>query len=136
MTPGRVVLAILLSGLAASLTDWFFGGVLFHDKYMAYPEIWRRPAGDAGGEGKAIAWSVVLGFVTCGVFILTAAAFRVHGYGSAIELAAAIWVIAPLPLLITNALFIKMHPLNVVAHSLGWLAKLLLAAVAVGWLVR
>jgi hypothetical protein len=136
MAPGHLVLAVLLSGFTASVTDWFFGGVLFHDKYMAYPEIWRREAGDAGGEGKAIAWSVVLGFVTCGVFILTAAAFHVHGYASALELAAAIWLIAPLPLLITNALFIKMHPLNVVAHALGWLAKLLLAAVAVGWLVR
>ena len=136
MTPGRVIVAVLLSGFAASVTDWFFGGVLFHDKYLAYPEIWRRQAGDAGGEGKAIAWSVVLGFVTCGVSILTAAAFHVHGYAWAMHLAMAIWLIAPLPLLITNALFIKMHPLNVVAHALGWLVKLLLAAVAVGWLTR
>jgi hypothetical protein len=40
----------------------------------------------------------------------------------------------PLPLLITNALFIKLHPLTVVAHALGWLVKLLVAAAAVGWL--
>jgi hypothetical protein len=43
------------------------------------------------------------------------------------------WIIAPLPLMITNALFIKLHPLNVVANSLGWLVKLLLAGAAAGW---
>lgn len=41
----RLVLAILLSSLAAIMTDGFFGGVLFHDKYLAYPEIWRRGGG-------------------------------------------------------------------------------------------
>jgi hypothetical protein len=34
----------------------------------------------------------------------------------------------------TNALFIKLHPLTVVAHALGWLVKLQLAGCAVGWL--
>jgi hypothetical protein len=33
-----------------------------------------------------------------------------------------------------NALWIKLHPLTVVSHALGWLARLLLAAVAVSWL--
>jgi hypothetical protein len=134
MNFGRVALAILFSGFAASMTDWFFGGVLFHEKYLAYPEVWRRRAGEPG-EGGAIAWSILLGFLTCGAFVLACLLFHVRGYGAAILFAAAIWLIAPLPLLITNALFIKMHPLNVVALALGWLVKLLLAAVAVGWLL-
>ena len=33
-----------------------------------------------------------------------------------------------------NALLIKLHPLTVVAHALGWLAKLLVVVGAVGWL--
>lgn len=131
MSPGRMALAIFLSGLAVSLTDWFFFGVLFHDKYLAYPEIWRDAA---GGEGKAVAWSILLGFVTCGAFVVACSALQVHGYAAAMRLAGAIWAIAPLPLLITNALFIKLHPLTVVAHALGWLVKLLVAAAAVGWL--
>jgi hypothetical protein len=45
-----MALAILLSGLAVSMTDWFFFGVLFHDKYLAYPEIWRPLP---GGEGSS-----------------------------------------------------------------------------------
>ncbi|HEY7617558.1 MAG TPA: DUF1761 family protein [Terriglobales bacterium] len=131
---GRIALAILLSGFATSMSDWFFGGVLFHEKYLAYPEIWRW-IGDKSAEARAIGWSIALGFVTCATFVLTYASFQVHGYGAAVRLALAIWLIAPLPLLISNALFIKMHPLTVLAHSLGWLVKLLLAALVVGWLV-
>jgi hypothetical protein len=131
MSSGHVALAILLSGLAVCLTDWLFFGVLFHDKYLAYPEIWRQaPA----GEGKAVFWSILLGFVTCAAFVVACSAFHVRAYAAATGLAAAIWAMVPLPLLITNALFIKLHPLTVLAHALGWLVKLLVAAAAVGWL--
>jgi hypothetical protein len=130
MTPGQFALATLLSGLAASMTDWVFFGVLFHDKMLLYPEVWRTPG---SGEGKKVAVSILLGFVTCGGFVFTCSAFQVHGYSSALEFAALIWVLAPLVIVVTNALFIKLHPLTVVAHSLGWLVKLLLAAAAVGW---
>ena len=130
MTLGQFALATLLSGLAASMTDWIFFGVLFHDKMLLYPEVWRTPG---SGEGKKVAVSILLGFVTCGGFVLTCSAFQIHGYAQALEFAAAIWVTAPLVIVITNALFIKLHPLTVVAHSLGWLVKLLLAAIAVGW---
>lgn len=131
MTLGQLALATLLSGLAVSMTDWLFFGVLFHDKMLLHPEVWRRAGG--GGEGKAVAVSILLGFVTCAGFALACSAFQIHGYSSALEFAVAIWVMAPLVIVVTNALFIKLHPLTVVAHSLGWLVKLLLAGVAVGW---
>ena len=88
MSQGHLALAILLSGLAVSMTDWFFFGVLFHDKYLAYPEIWRQAP---GGEGKAVIWSILLGFVTCGAFVLVCSAFHVRGYAAATRLARAIW---------------------------------------------
>jgi hypothetical protein len=131
----RIVVATLLSGILASFTDWFFGGYLFHKQYLAYPEIWRNAPGDKAGENRAILWSVVLGFLTCAAFVFACIVFHIHGYFAAIHLALFVWLIAPVPLLITNALFIKMHPLNVVSNSLGWLAKLILAALAVGWLL-
>ncbi|HKW90014.1 MAG TPA: hypothetical protein VJN21_14785 [Candidatus Acidoferrales bacterium] len=130
------VLAVLISGFLASFTDWFFGGYLFHKQYLAYPEIWRNKPGDNAGENRAILWSVILGFVTCAAFICACIAFRIHGYIAATHLALFVWVSAPVPLLITNALFIKMHPLNVVSNSLGWLAKLILPALAVGFFAK
>ena len=53
MTLSHMALAILLSGLAVSMTDWFFFGVLFHDKYRAYPEIWRQAPADVDGKADA-----------------------------------------------------------------------------------
>ena len=129
MSPSHMALAILLSGLAVSMTDWFFFGVLFHDKYLAYPEIWRGSVA-GGAEGKAVAWSILLGFVTCAAFVFACAALQ----APPILFAVAVWLMAPLPIVISNALFIKLHPLTVVAHALGWLVKLLAAAAAVGWL--
>jgi hypothetical protein len=128
----HIALAILLSGFVTSMTDWFFAGVLFHDKYLAYPEIWRRTVAGSG-ETKSVAWSIVLGFVTCGAFVLACIEFKMHGYGAALRFAGLVFLIAPLPLVVTNSLFIKMHPLTVVSHSLGWIVKLCVAALAVGW---
>lgn len=122
MDSWRVAVAIVLSGIVVSIADWFFGGVLFHSKYLAYPEIWRRGSGVS--ENKAIAWSIVLGFFSCAIFVVAYALLEGKGYAQAFGFALAVWLIAPLPLLITNGLFIKMHPLTVVAHGLGWLAKL------------
>jgi hypothetical protein len=135
MTFGHIALAVVLSGFVASFTDWFFGGFLFHKQYLTHPEIWRNKPGDKAGENRAILWSVILGFLTCAAFIFACLVFHIRGYFGPIHLALLIWVMAPVPLLITNALFIKMHPLNVVSNSLGWLVKLLLAALAVGWLL-
>jgi hypothetical protein len=35
-------LAIVVAGFVATFTDWLFMGVLFHDRYMRYPEVWRE----------------------------------------------------------------------------------------------
>ena len=125
--------AVVLSAIAGSVADWFFAGVLFHEKYLAYPEVWRPKLrqSDAG----PIAWSMILGFLTFIAFMTACVTFGIHGYRFDLEFATLLWLMVPLPLTITNALFIKLHPLIVVSHSLGWLAKLVLAALTAGWLL-
>jgi hypothetical protein len=127
------LLATFVTGFITSLTDCVFGGILFHGKYSAYPEIWRQ--GPSRGEAPAVAWSIALGFLTSAAFVSACIAFGVHGYRASLELAGLCWLMVPVPLLITNALFIKLHPLVVVSHSLGWLAKLGVAAVVAGFLL-
>jgi hypothetical protein len=66
--------------------------------------------------------------------------FRLWGlhlfsYGATLKLALAAWLIGPLPLIVTNALFIKLQPQIAASHSLGWLVKLIIAAVAVVWIL-
>jgi len=42
-----------------------------------------------------------------------------------------IWLAAPVPLLVVHGLFIKLHPAIIVSFCLGWLVKLVVAAIAV-----
>ncbi len=35
-----ILAAVFVAGTIATFTDWYFMGVLFHDRYQAYPETW------------------------------------------------------------------------------------------------
>src|SRR5580700_1192762 len=131
---GHIAIAVVASAFVASMTDWLFMGDWLYKRYDQHPEIWRHPHGQ--GEMKAIVWASLLPFVTCGVFTLLCAALVLHSYSGTITLALAIWLVGPLPLLIANALFIKLHPGITASYSLGWLVKLLVAAVAVSLILR
>ena len=126
----RLVAIIVGAGVVSSLTDWFFAGDWIHRRYT-YPEIWRQ-----GQESRAIALTSPLPFVTCGVFAFVAARLGLHSVSGALKLAVAMWVIGPLPLILTNAAFMKLHRVFVVSYAIGWLIKLAIVAVAVGWFLR
>jgi hypothetical protein len=130
----NLVLTVFAGGLVASLTDWLFMGDWLYKRYNQYPEIWRYPHGQ--GEMKAIAWYTPLPFVTCAVFTLLCLRLNLHSYGATLKLAVAIWLVGPLPLLIANGLFIKLHSAITAAYSLGWLVKFVVAAVAVTLILR
>jgi len=126
----RLAAIVIGSGVLSSLTDWFFAGDWFHRRFT-YPEIWRK-----GAEGRAIALTSPLPFLTCAVFAYAAVRLGLHSVPSALKLATAIWLIGPLPLILTNAAFIKLHRVFVVSLALGWLVKLMIVAVAVGWFLH
>jgi len=62
------------------------------------------------------------------MFIHVAAHFGLLGWHSAVAFALGSWFAVALPLIVTNGFFIKIHPLNTLAMSLGWLARLLVCA--------
>jgi hypothetical protein len=126
----RFALIVFGTGFVTSMTDWFFAGDWIHRRF-AYPEIWREKS-----ETRAIVASSALPFLTCGVFAWLLARLGVPSVTSALLLAVAVWLIGPLPLILTNAAFIKLHRVFVVSYATGWLVKLALVAVAVGWLNR
>ena len=41
------------------------------------------------------------------------------------------WLIGPLPIILTNATFIKLHHFFVVSYAAGWLVKLVIVAIMV-----
>jgi hypothetical protein len=120
---------IIGAGVASSLTDWFFAGDWLHRRWT-YPEIWRQ-----GAEQRAIALSAPLPFLTCGAFAYLAARLGLHSMASDVKLAAAVWLMGPLPLILTNAAFMKLHRVFVASYAIGWLVKLMIVAVAAGWLL-
>ena len=126
----RLALIVLATGLISSMTDWFFAGDWIHRRFT-YPEIWRQ-----GSETRAIAISSILPFLTCSVFAVLMTWLGLHSIEFTIPVAVAVWLIGPLPLILTNAAFIKLHWVFVLSFSIGWLVKLILVAVAVGWFIH
>src|SRR5262245_17144239 len=125
----RLVAIVIGAGVVSSLTDWFFAGDWLHRRYT-YPEVWRQ-----GAEGRALALSSPLAFLTCAVFAYVTARLRLHSVASAVKLAVAVWLIRPLPLILPNAAFMKLHRVFVLSYATGWLVKLTIVAVAVGWVL-
>ncbi len=126
----QFIAIVVGAGIVSSLTDWFFAGDWIHRRYT-YPEIWRK-----GAEGRAIALTSPLPFLTCFVFAFVAARLGLHSVSSAVRLAVAVWAIGPLPLILTNAAFMKLHRVFVASYAIGWLVKLIIIAMAVGWFLR
>jgi hypothetical protein len=126
----RFVITVVGAGIVSSLTDWFFAGDWLHRRYT-YREIWRHTGGK--GEGQAIALSSPLPFMTSAAFAYLAVRLGLHSVSATVKVAVAIWLIGPLPIILTCAAFIKLHRVFVMSLSIGWLVKLTLIAVAVGW---
>jgi hypothetical protein len=126
----RIILIALGSGVVTSLTDWFFAGDWVHRRFT-YPEIWRQ-----GVESKAIALTSPLPFLTCFVFACVAARLHATSLSGALQLGVAIWLIGPLPLILTNAAWMKLHRVFVTSYAAGWLVKLLIVAAAVAWFLH
>jgi hypothetical protein len=126
----KIIEAIVLSAILGSLADWLFAGVLFHDRYLIYPEVWRQ-----GNQRQRIMLAQAAVLLSAVGFVLLAARLgQLDNVGSA-KLAAMIWLIGPLPLLLGNHFFIRLDPLVTFSHSLGWLVKLLLIAGATATLL-
>jgi hypothetical protein len=123
----RIGESALIGGIVTSLTDWLFAGDWLGPFYNKHPEVWRFVGGK--GEGVAIAWSSPMPFA------LLYAKLGLHTMMAALKLAVALWVMIPLPLIVTNALFIKLHPVVTLSHVTGWLAKLIVAGMVAAWLL-
>jgi hypothetical protein len=129
-----LVVAVAVAGTASTFTDWLFMGVLFHDAYNRYPEVWRE--GVRGGKSRgAIVWASVLGYVmTAGVVALCCAA-HVRGVGGGLLVGALAWLAGPPVVIVVNNLFVKIDPRITIAHCAGYAARLLLAGAAGGFVL-
>jgi intracellular septation protein A len=128
----HLIWAALIGAVLGSLADWLFAGILFHDRYQTYPEVWRP---GAGAVRSRIVLAQGLALVTSAAFVALAWKLHQTDYSGNLKLAAMIWLVGPLPLLLANALFIKLDPLVTASHAAGWLVKLLLIGAATAWML-
>jgi hypothetical protein len=135
MNWSRFLLAVVLSGFATTFTDWLFMGVLFHKKYLATPEIWRVKPGQS--DTRSIVLSSLLGVLSCAAFLyLCVWAGPPFAYSAMLRMAFLVCVAGAVPIIFSNIVWIKMHPLLGVSHSLGWLARFVVTALIGTWLLR
>lgn len=121
----------VLAGVLGSVTDWLFMGVLFHDAYNRHPEVWR-PAIAAGRDKTAVLLSVAIGFVMSFAIVGLCALADVAGVVQGTLVALLAWIAGPLAITVINGLFIKLDPRIIVAHSIGYLLRFVLAGAAAG----
>jgi hypothetical protein len=127
----RFFLALVAATVGISLSDWLFFGVIFHGDYMKTPELWRPVP-----ESQKIAVSMVFAVLGTAAFLVLAQRTGVQGFGPAMTLSALVWLAAALPQTLTNTLYLKYSARLGLSHSLGWLARLVIAAAAYVLIVR
>lgn len=129
-----LVAAAFGAGTVSSFTDWLFMGLLFHEAYNKYPEVWRPGIRD-GKDRSAVIWSSIIGYVMSGAIVALCAVAGAGGILAGLEIAALAWLAGPLVILVINGFFIKLDPKITFAHCLGWLARMALAGAAAGYVL-
>jgi hypothetical protein len=127
----KIIAAIVASGILSSFTDWFFMGVLFHDRYQKYPEVWWPRSGQAAERG-AIMSSTALGFVTAAAVALLCEYAGVTSIIGGLIVGALAAAAGPLVISPTAGMWIKIDPLVTVAHTAGYIVRFLIAGLAAG----
>lgn len=128
--PWMPVVAILVAGTLATFTDWLFMGVLFHDRYNRFPEVWRPDFRDKGSDRRAILYSSLLDYVTAAAVVVLCLIVHADGLQGALLVAALAWAAGPLVGTATQYIWFKIDGWVTVAHTLGYLARFLIAGVA------
>jgi uncharacterized membrane protein len=115
---------VAIASVVASFTDWLFMGVLFHEKYLHAPEVWRQHPQLSGV--RRILYSQILGVITCAAYLYLCLAMDALTVPSALLVALLVWLAGVVVILGQMVMWMKLHPLIGLSHSLGWLARLVI----------
>ncbi|HEY2662159.1 MAG TPA: hypothetical protein VGI79_20735 [Caulobacteraceae bacterium] len=133
MAWGRFLLVVVIASVVTTLTDWLFMGVLFHDKYLTTPEMWRSSV--ANSEPRYIVYSQIIGVITCAAFTALCAWANLLTFPRSLAAAGLVWLAGPAVVLAQMVIWTKLHPLVGLSHALGWLTRLIVTALLAAWLL-
>ena len=125
-----LIAAILVAGTLGTMTDWLFMGVLFHDRYLKYPEVWWPGIRDKAGDKRAIILSCIVSYLTAAGVVVLCAYTNANTITGGLIIAALVWLAGSLVVTINNGFWIKTDPMITVMHALGHLARTAIAGVA------
>ncbi|HEX5184647.1 MAG TPA: DUF1761 family protein [Allosphingosinicella sp.] len=132
MSISRLAAVVILASLIASVTDWLFMGAMFHDRYMIHPEVWRGSL----DEGTKIVHSALIAILSCLGFALLAGMLRLRTIGSLLAAAFLVWLAVVVPMLVQDGIWMKIDPLVLGAHGIGWFCRFAITAFLCAWLLR
>ena len=127
-----LIAGVFGAGTLAQFTDWLFMGVLFHDAYNRYPEVWRLGIRE-GKERRAIIWSSLIGYVMTGAIFVLCAWSGVHSIALGLAVAVVAWIAGPLSIVVINGFFMRIDPKITLSHCIGHLARFGIAGAAAGF---
>jgi hypothetical protein len=127
----KLIVAIVASGILSSFTDWYFMGVLFHDRYQKYPGTWWPRSGGAAERGAIIS-STALGFITAAAVALLCVYANVIDICGGLTVAALAAAAGPLVISPTAGMWVRIDPLVTAAHTIGYSVRFLIAGIAAG----
>jgi hypothetical protein len=125
-----LIAAILVAGTLGTMTDWLFFGVLFHDRYLKYPEVWWPGIRDKSGDKRAIILSCIVSYLTAAAIVVLCAYTNSNTITGGLIIALLVWLGGSLVVTVTSGLWVKTDPMLTVMHSLGHLARTSIAGVA------
>ncbi len=126
----RLIEAVAVAGILSTYTDWLLAGEWLQKRFGS-PEVWRK-----NGGILSVLISTALPFITCAAFIFLAHKLQIAGLRNSIKLGLAVWAIGPLPLIVSNTIFLKLHRVHATLYATSWLVKLMIAAVVFAKLVH
>ena len=129
-----LIAAIVVAGTVSTFTDWLFMGVLFADCYKTYPDTWW-PRATKADETKPIIWSSALGYITAAAVVLLCVFAGVHSYQGALIVAALAAAAGPLVISPTTGFWVRIDPAVTAMHTIGYIARFLIAGIASGFVL-
>ncbi len=119
----RLLEVTVVAGIVTTFSDYILAGDWLHKRF-SYKEVWRTPT-----SNWALAFIAPLPFLTSAAFAVLALRMDIHSIRMGMKLAAVIWLIGPVPLILTNAAYLKLRWFFVASYAFAWLVRLMIVAV-------
>jgi hypothetical protein len=133
MNLGKFLLVVVLAGILASFTDWVFMDLLFHDKYMTTPQLWRPAA--SRNEPSFIVWSQIIGVLSSAAFAYLCVRANALTIPSSLAAAALVWIAGPAVVFAQMVMWTTLNPLVGASQSVGWLVRFIITGLLAVWLL-